>query len=49
MQPDALTKDDQPIWASQFSTVEWGALEVQSQTDRATFRVLDDRIWPVSD
>lgn len=39
MQPDALTKDDQPIWASQFSGAEWDALKVQSQADPASFRM----------
>lgn len=39
MQPDALTKDDQPIWASQFSAEEWDALKVLSQADPASFRM----------
>ncbi|KSQ21756.1 hypothetical protein APB26_32770 [Pseudomonas aeruginosa] len=39
MQPDALTKDEQPVWASEFSAVAWEALKLQSQADPASFRM----------
>ncbi|EMG2117720.1 competence protein CoiA family protein [Pseudomonas aeruginosa] len=39
MQPDALTKDDQPLWASQFSAKEWDTLKIQSQADPEAFRM----------
>lgn len=39
MQPEALTKDDQPVWASQFTVDEWEALKAQSQVDPLVFKM----------
>lgn len=39
MQPDALTKNDQPVWADQFTVEEWDALKAQSQADPSAFKM----------
>lgn len=39
MQPDALTRDDQPVWAGQFTEAEWDALKAQSQADPTAFKM----------
>lgn len=39
MQPDALTKDDQPVWAGQFTAEEWDALKAQSQAHPTSFKM----------
>jgi len=39
MLPDALTADDQPVWATQFTSEEWDALKVRSQSDPLAFKM----------
>ncbi|SDW00138.1 Competence protein CoiA-like family protein [Pseudomonas syringae] len=37
--PEALTKDDQPVYASQYTNAEWDALKTQSLDDPLAFKM----------
>lgn len=37
MQPDALTRDGEPVWAGQYTELEWESMKAQSQTDPFAF------------
>lgn len=39
MNPDALTHDDQPVWAGQFTEQEWESLKAQSQVNPFAFKM----------
>lgn len=39
LNPDALTHDDQPVWAGQFTEQGWESLEAQSQTNPFAFKM----------
>lgn len=39
MQPDALTRDGEPVWAGHYTELEWDALKSQSQADPFAFKM----------
>lgn len=39
MKPDALTHDDQPVWAGQFTEQEWEGMKAQSQANPFAFKM----------